>query len=249
MTRCSDEGIDGLRVVVEAVEGVAVGERRTAEVTRLARGRSRRCVQGEVLMARAHVVMSDETLREIDRLVGERSPSRFLEEAAREKRDSRPRIRWRTRPESPTPCVPRVERPSGGRRLASRDTTYRSSLLSLHLLDTTVLIAHRRGGNGSAARPPRCRALARNESRQHRRDRTRHPPEVAQGRDRARRAPALRGNQPARRPYTPAVTKPLSGSAGARFTRPAHSLAGTGPQRRPATSCVRAGRAAPLRRR
>jgi len=38
-------------------------------------------------MARAHVVMSDETLREIDRLVGERSRSRFLEEAAREKLD------------------------------------------------------------------------------------------------------------------------------------------------------------------
>lgn len=36
-------------------------------------------------MARAHVVMSDETLREIDRLVGQRSRSRFLEEAAREK--------------------------------------------------------------------------------------------------------------------------------------------------------------------
>lgn len=36
-------------------------------------------------MARTHVVMSDETLREIDRLVGERSRSRFLEEAAREK--------------------------------------------------------------------------------------------------------------------------------------------------------------------
>ncbi len=36
-------------------------------------------------MARAHVVMSDETLREIDQLVGERSRSRFLEEAAREK--------------------------------------------------------------------------------------------------------------------------------------------------------------------
>ena len=36
-------------------------------------------------MARAHVVMSDETLREIDRLVGARARSRFLEEAAREK--------------------------------------------------------------------------------------------------------------------------------------------------------------------
>ena len=36
-------------------------------------------------MARAHVVMSDATLREIDRLVGERSRSRFIEEAAREK--------------------------------------------------------------------------------------------------------------------------------------------------------------------
>lgn len=36
-------------------------------------------------MARTHVVMSDETLREIDRLVGGRSRSRFLEEAAREK--------------------------------------------------------------------------------------------------------------------------------------------------------------------
>lgn len=36
-------------------------------------------------MARAHVVMSDATLREVDRLVGERSRSRFLEEAAREK--------------------------------------------------------------------------------------------------------------------------------------------------------------------
>lgn len=36
-------------------------------------------------MARTHVVLSDETLREIDRLVGERSRSRFIEEAAREK--------------------------------------------------------------------------------------------------------------------------------------------------------------------
>lgn len=36
-------------------------------------------------MARAHVVMSDEVLREIDRLVGQRARSRFLEEAAREK--------------------------------------------------------------------------------------------------------------------------------------------------------------------
>ena len=36
-------------------------------------------------MARTHVVMSDETLREIDRVVGQRSRSRFLEEAAREK--------------------------------------------------------------------------------------------------------------------------------------------------------------------
>jgi metal-responsive CopG/Arc/MetJ family transcriptional regulator len=37
------------------------------------------------VVARTHVVISDETLRQIDRLVGERSRSRFLEEAAREK--------------------------------------------------------------------------------------------------------------------------------------------------------------------
>lgn len=38
-------------------------------------------------MARAHVVMSDEILNAIDRLVGHRARSRFLEEAAREKLD------------------------------------------------------------------------------------------------------------------------------------------------------------------
>lgn len=36
-------------------------------------------------MARTHVVMSDALLRAIDRKVGQRSRSRFLEEAAREK--------------------------------------------------------------------------------------------------------------------------------------------------------------------
>jgi metal-responsive CopG/Arc/MetJ family transcriptional regulator len=36
-------------------------------------------------MARAHVVMSDSVLKAIDRKVGQRSRSRFLEEAAREK--------------------------------------------------------------------------------------------------------------------------------------------------------------------
>jgi hypothetical protein len=36
-------------------------------------------------MARTHVVMSDEVIGEIDRRVGARGRSRFLEEAAREK--------------------------------------------------------------------------------------------------------------------------------------------------------------------
>lgn len=36
-------------------------------------------------MARTHVVMSDEVLAEIDRRIGARGRSRFLEEAAREK--------------------------------------------------------------------------------------------------------------------------------------------------------------------
>ncbi len=36
-------------------------------------------------MARVHVVISDETLRSIDLLVGARARSRFLEQAAREK--------------------------------------------------------------------------------------------------------------------------------------------------------------------
>lgn len=36
-------------------------------------------------MGRAHVVMSDEILKAIDRVAGQRSRSRFLEEAAREK--------------------------------------------------------------------------------------------------------------------------------------------------------------------
>lgn len=36
-------------------------------------------------MARTHVVMTDELLRAIDEIVGERGRSRFLEEAAREK--------------------------------------------------------------------------------------------------------------------------------------------------------------------
>lgn len=36
-------------------------------------------------MARTHVVMSDAVLKAIDRKVGQRSRSRFLEEAAREK--------------------------------------------------------------------------------------------------------------------------------------------------------------------
>jgi hypothetical protein len=38
-------------------------------------------------MARTHVVMSDEVLEAIDRRVGARGRSRFLEEAAREKLD------------------------------------------------------------------------------------------------------------------------------------------------------------------
>ena len=38
-------------------------------------------------MARTHVVMSDVVLKAIDRKVGQRSRSRFLEEAAREKLD------------------------------------------------------------------------------------------------------------------------------------------------------------------
>lgn len=36
-------------------------------------------------MARTHVLISDETLRDIDRVAGARSRSRFLEQAAREK--------------------------------------------------------------------------------------------------------------------------------------------------------------------
>lgn len=39
----------------------------------------------ELTMARTHVVMSDAVLEAIDRKVGQRSRSRFLEEAAREK--------------------------------------------------------------------------------------------------------------------------------------------------------------------
>jgi metal-responsive CopG/Arc/MetJ family transcriptional regulator len=39
----------------------------------------------EGTMARTHVVMSEETLRAIDEIVGARGRSRFLEEAAREK--------------------------------------------------------------------------------------------------------------------------------------------------------------------
>ncbi len=38
-------------------------------------------------MARTHVIVSDELLEEIDRRVGERGRSRFLEQAAREKLD------------------------------------------------------------------------------------------------------------------------------------------------------------------
>lgn len=38
-------------------------------------------------MARTHVVVSDELLEEIDRRVGDRGRSRFLEQAAREKLD------------------------------------------------------------------------------------------------------------------------------------------------------------------
>ena len=36
-------------------------------------------------MARTHVIMSDETLKAIDKVVGKRGRSRFLEEAAGEK--------------------------------------------------------------------------------------------------------------------------------------------------------------------
>ena len=38
-------------------------------------------------MARTHVVMSEDVLEAIDRLVGERGRSRFIEQAAREKLD------------------------------------------------------------------------------------------------------------------------------------------------------------------
>lgn len=43
-------------------------------------------------MARTHVILDDELLADIDKLVGERGRSRFLEEAAREKLD-RERLR------------------------------------------------------------------------------------------------------------------------------------------------------------
>ena len=43
-------------------------------------------------MARTHVILDDEILAHIDKLVGERGRSRFLEEAAREKLD-RERLR------------------------------------------------------------------------------------------------------------------------------------------------------------
>lgn len=36
-------------------------------------------------MARTHVILDDEVLAEIDKIVGQRGRSRFLEEAAREK--------------------------------------------------------------------------------------------------------------------------------------------------------------------
>jgi metal-responsive CopG/Arc/MetJ family transcriptional regulator len=36
-------------------------------------------------MARTHVIVADEVMEAVDRLVGERGRSRFLEEAAREK--------------------------------------------------------------------------------------------------------------------------------------------------------------------
>lgn len=39
----------------------------------------------EVVVARAHVVMSDEVLKAIDEVVGQRGRSRFLEDAAKEK--------------------------------------------------------------------------------------------------------------------------------------------------------------------
>jgi hypothetical protein len=39
----------------------------------------------EVVMARTHVVMSDEVLKAIDEVAGKRGRSRFLEEAAAEK--------------------------------------------------------------------------------------------------------------------------------------------------------------------
>jgi metal-responsive CopG/Arc/MetJ family transcriptional regulator len=41
--------------------------------------------EGNVTVARTHVVMADEVLEAVDRLVGQRGRSRFLEEAAREK--------------------------------------------------------------------------------------------------------------------------------------------------------------------
>jgi predicted nucleic acid-binding protein len=44
-----------------------------------------------------------------------------------------------------------VERPSHRCRLGSRDTPYRGGLLSLYLLDTTVLIAHLRGNEAVTA--------------------------------------------------------------------------------------------------
>lgn len=100
---------------------------------------------GDERVARTHVVLSDEVMSGIDRLVGERGRSRFLEQAAREKLarleleqaliDSRGILDadeypdWRDQ-ESTARWVARYPGRPG---------------LSSYILDTTVLIAHLRG--------------------------------------------------------------------------------------------------------
>ena len=97
-------------------------------------------------MARTHVVIADEVVDAMDRLVGARGRSRFLEEAAREKL-ARLELEAALEETSNTvssAATPRMAQPSLDRGLGAHDATD-GSILSRYLLDTTVLIAHLRG--------------------------------------------------------------------------------------------------------
>ena len=97
-------------------------------------------------MARTHVVMSEEVLASIDRVVGKRGRSRFIEDAAKEKL-ARDELIEALRDTAGILAEERYPQWRDRESIAAwvRESGWVRGAVSIYLLDTTVLIDHLRG--------------------------------------------------------------------------------------------------------